>query len=115
MPRVHTCKACHRTAVGYGYCQHHQHLRPPPRSREDTAVWRSRRGRSVREKYLAEHPYCFDCQVLMGRCVPATQVHHVQSQADAPQRVLDVSNMVALCDDCHGTRHGKAAVGGAKS
>ena len=35
-------------------------------------------------------------------------MHHIESVKDAPTRLFDSSNLLALCTDCHNAVHGKA-------
>ena len=79
--------------------------------RTDNLQWRSTKGQRVRAQYLADHPYCFDCMTVYARPVPATEVHHVVAQLDRPDLVFDSDNLIALCHDCHNTRHGKGIAG----
>lgn len=101
MPRVKTCRLCHRPAGLNGYCRVHADL---ARERTDTAEWRSRRARKLRAWLLAEYPFCADC-LAHGKHTPAVQVHHLVTQILAPDRVRDASNLVTLCADCHRHRH----------
>jgi 5-methylcytosine-specific restriction enzyme A len=47
-----------------------------------------------------EQPLCPMCEAE-GRAIPATEVHHVEPIAIAPNRRLDRSNLVALCNRHH--------------
>lgn len=106
MPKVRTCKHCNRTATKNGLCEMHQ-VSAPVKARTDNLAWRSTKGQAVRAKYLAEHPYCYDCMTVFGRPIPATEVHHIKEQIDRPDLVFDHDNLVALCHACHNARHGK--------
>lgn len=113
MPKIRTCKLCSRPRTANGYCALHQAC-APTEPRQDNKAWRSRRGRKLRDAYLAEHPYCADHLRIYGQPVPAMEVHHVQPMLDRPDLALDDTNLIALCHDCHNARHGKG-IGGAKS
>lgn len=117
MARKQTCRLCTRPRLKNGYCQVHQNegkkLSPTPK-RKESNVWRSRKGRQFRQRYLRDHPYCHDCMTLYARPVPATQVHHLQTQLERPDLVLDRDNCMALCEPCHDARHGRG-VGGSES
>lgn len=62
---------------------------------KDIGVWK-RRVLS-RDKYT-----CVDCGL---HCPAIAHAHHVEQRVDAPDRVLDVSNGVTLCPNCHALRH----------
>jgi len=113
MPKIRTCKLCQRPRARNGYCTMHQEL-AEGQQRTDNLLWRSTKGQKVRAAYLAAHPYCHDCLTQYSRPVPAVEVHHIHEQTDRPDLVLDWTNMLALCHDCHGARHGKG-IGGGKS
>ena len=65
---------------------------------KDIGAWK-RRVLS-RDKYT-----CVDCGL---HCPAIAHAHHVEQRVDAPHRVLDVSNGVTVCPNCHATpRHVK--------
>jgi 5-methylcytosine-specific restriction protein A len=49
------------------------------------------------------HPLCSDC-LKVKRVVPATDVHHIAKVADAPDKRLDLDNLMSLCHSCHSVR-----------
>lgn len=72
----------------------------------NSARWRDTRKQAMRRaEYL-----CEDCQ-LHGRVTLATEVHHVRpvewAHTDRQREALmfDLRNLVALCHECHRTRH----------
>jgi hypothetical protein len=96
MPRVKTCRMCHRKATARGLCEVHQCAHKP---RADNSLWRSTRGQRLRAWQLAEHPYCDECGAV------AKQVHHKQSQIDRPDLILAIDNLQSLCHACHCDKH----------
>ena len=53
------------------------------------------------------------CQICMskGLIEPAVHVHHVKpitpDNVDDPRITLDMSNLMALCEECHANQHRK--------
>ena len=62
------------------------------------AAWRQ-----LRARYLRANPLCAFC-ARDGRDTPATQVDHVETVAERPDRRLDWSNLRSLCDTHHSRR-----------
>lgn len=60
----------------------------------------------LRKAKLSTNPLCECCQEN-GRIEAATEVHHVSpveeaiAYADKQQRMYDITNLQALCHDCH--------------
>lgn len=84
------------------YCDAHQrvvdahynkHQRDPDTSRRYGAAWRS-----IRARYVAEHPLCEVCQ-QKGRITPMQEVHHIVALRDGGTHHPD--NLMALCKQCH--------------
>jgi len=52
-----------------------------------------------------DHYLCQDC---LGRdlITLAKAVHHEEELSKAPERALDITNLVSLCFACHNRRHG---------
>lgn len=63
----------------------------------------SARWEHVRKHYLTDHPLCELCEAE-GRVKLAALVHH-RTPIEQGGRVLDRSNLEALCVACHGVRH----------
>lgn len=64
-------------------------------------VMKKRYGRSwkrIRDRYIAAHPLCEQCQKL-GKVKSATEVHHIKPLSQGGSN--DVSNLMALCTSCH--------------
>ena len=68
------------------------------------------RWRELRQRYLASHPLCEECE-RAGKTTIATCVHHirpVESQGTPAlmmQAAYDWHNLEALCEACHEARH----------
>ncbi len=77
------------------YCQAHQRQR----WREESAH-RDRKGgrswRKLRDRKLRAYPICELCKRAL-----ATEVHHVEPVAKAPEREFDWGNLQAVCVECH--------------
>lgn len=56
-----------------------------------------------RERYLAEHPLCVDCEAD-GIVGAATDIHHVHKLRDRPDLKYEDSNLLPLCGACHAKR-----------
>jgi 5-methylcytosine-specific restriction protein A len=66
--------------------------------------------RKLRDTYLKEHAVCQDC-IAKGRVTPAQDVHHIKSPFKNGEvnynLLLDYTNLVSLCKECHAERHNK--------
>lgn len=68
------------------------------------------RWRELRQRYLASHPLCEECE-RAGKTTIATCVHHirpVESQGTPAlmmRAAYDWHNLEALCEPCHEARH----------
>lgn len=68
------------------------------------------RWRELRQRYLASHPLCEECE-RAGKTTLATCVHHIRpvesqgSPALMMQAAYDWHNLEALCEACHEQRH----------
>lgn len=64
--------------------------------------------RKMRDTYLKEHAVCQDC-ISKGKITPATDIHHIKSPFKDGEinysLLLDYTNLVSLCKECHGQRH----------
>ena len=64
--------------------------------------------RKMRDTYLKEHAVCQDC-ISKGKITPATDIHHIKSPFKNGEinysLLLDYTNLVSLCKECHGQRH----------
>lgn len=60
--------------------------------------------RKLSERYRHDHPLCQDCD-KQDIVEPATEVHHIIPISEAPDRRLDVKNLISLCHRCHQERH----------
>ena len=59
---------------------------------------RGRMLQRMRANVLIHNPLCIECQSI-GRTTAATQVDHIVALVNGGQD--SVSNMQALCDECH--------------
>ena len=66
--------------------------------------------RKLRNTYIKEHPICEDC-LSNGKITPAEDIHHIESPFKNGEinyhKLLDSNNLVALCKQCHSSRHNK--------
>ena len=81
------------------------------RHRERQELYQSRRWKDLRAYMVQTHPLCEDC-LKAGRIKPTEEIHHIKSPFakgltvdEKEKRAYDVSNLVALCKDCHIKRH----------
>lgn len=71
----------------------------------NTSEWHTLRG-----QYISEHPLCEKC-LKEGKTVPVAHIHHKVSfmkglnDVDRWRLFLDVSNLQALCVQCHLDEH----------
>jgi 5-methylcytosine-specific restriction enzyme A len=79
--------------VTAGYCPSHQPKR-------EHGVHYGRRWGKVRLEYLAEHPFCVDCERL-GQQTLATEVDHIIPHNGRARLFWDRSNYQALCKSHH--------------
>ena len=98
---------CSALVMG-GRCEKHR--------KQDNKKYETERGTSAargydanwnkaRAYYLNRHPVCEMCE-KNGMVTPATLVHHIKAIKDGGE-ILDYGNMMALCNDCHESIHGK--------
>ncbi|MBQ4008370.1 MAG: HNH endonuclease [Muribaculaceae bacterium] len=72
-------------------------------------IYASKEWRSLRLAYLYHHPLCELCEAR-GIITLAQHVHHADSFTNydalmAKFRAYDYTNLVALCEECHGWLH----------
>lgn len=84
------------------YCEEHakQEARRYEKFNRDPAT-RRRYGRAwkrIRDRYIAAHPLCEQCQ-KEGRITPAREIHHVLPLSHGGTHSED--NLMALCTPCH--------------
>ena len=66
--------------------------------------WYDHKWRVLSERFRADNPLCHDCN-WEGRTTPAEEVHHIKPISEYPELRLKLDNIVALCKECHATRH----------
>jgi 5-methylcytosine-specific restriction protein A len=83
------------------------------RHKERQAIYQTRRWKDLRVWMVQNHPLCEDC-LKEGRITATEEIHHIKSpfvkgltEEEKIRRAYDVSNLVALCRDCHIKRHHK--------
>ena len=96
---------CPRLSAGR-FCEEHakQDAREYARYRRDPET-RKRYGRAwkrIRDRYIAAHPLCEQCQ-QHGRITPATEVHHIKPLRESNDNSEE--NLRALCKGCHSAIH----------
>ena len=69
----------------------------------------SKAWQDCREAYMKKAPYlCEDC-LARGIYKPAKEVHHIEELTPLniriPEVTLGFDNLIALCKECHGSRH----------
>lgn len=77
--------------------------------KERVKIYASKEWRSLRLAYLYHHPLCELCEAR-GIITLAQHVHHADSFTNydalmAKFRAYDYTNLVALCEECHGWLH----------
>jgi 5-methylcytosine-specific restriction endonuclease McrA len=82
--------------VQRGYCAACQPQRDP-------GVNYGRRWGKVRAAYLAEHPFCVECEKA-GEQTLATDVDHIIPHRGQAARFWDVTNYQALCKSHHSAK-----------
>jgi len=95
--------ACPALVTHTRYCTDHaDHSRDRDRwrgtaaSRGYDAAWRKVRALALkRDRYL-----CLNC-IKGDRVTPAEDVHHVAPIRVAPERRLDLNNLMSVCRPCH--------------
>ena len=74
-----------------------------------TATWQRFRKQFRRANPLCANP--FGTHDDVGGLVPMAHVHHIVPISEAPDRALDESNCVALCEQCHNRVEGMVRAG----
>jgi 5-methylcytosine-specific restriction enzyme A len=82
--------------VPRGYCHAHQPVR-------DKGVHYGRRWGKARARYLADHPFCVDCEKL-NMITLATDVDHIEPHRGNSERFWDEHNWQALCHSHHSAK-----------
>lgn len=81
-------------------------------------LYNSQQWRNLRKIYRQTHPICENCLEQQGVInAEGIQIHHIQSPFEAGldelerwRRLLDYSNLRALCPTCHANEHNKKKV-----
>lgn len=77
--------------------------------KQRTKIYATKEWRALRLAYLFDHPVCELCDAR-GIVTLACHVHHADSFTNyeglmARFRAFDYTNLVALCEECHGWLH----------
>ena len=67
---------------------------------ERRLFYQSEAWKSLRLYKLSLNPLCERC-LKKGKLVQATEVHHIIDIATDPSKVVDFTNLEALCKSCH--------------
>lgn len=59
-----------------------------------------RKWQRLRDRFLAEHPFCVEC-MKKGILTMATDVDHIRPHHGDPGLLYDEDNLQALCHACH--------------
>ena len=70
------------------------------------ATWTRLAKQTITQRPLCEDPFSWHLET--GHYEPSTCVHHIESVKNAPHKVFDSSNLLALCSTCHDAIHGKS-------
>jgi len=93
--------SCPKLTDGH-FCEEHakQEARRYERYQRDPATRKLYSGtwRKVRNRYIAAHPLCEQCE-KNGRFTSAEEVHHIKPLAQGGTNNDD--NLTALCTSCH--------------
>ena len=87
-----------------------KHIKRPKNSNPWSHYYQNRAYKKLREWQITNHPICHDC-AIEGRSVPAEHVHHIipfsrgETEEEKFRLLLDPSNLVSLCAECHQKRH----------
>jgi 5-methylcytosine-specific restriction protein A len=69
-------------------------------------LYKRKRWRRARERYLNEHPFCKHCK-KEGRLRSATVVDHIKPHRGNKKLFWDRSNWQSLCTQCHNKKSAK--------
>lgn len=58
------------------------------------------RWKKLRDRFIAQHPYCEEC-FKQGKIVMATDVDHIVPHKGDRSLLYDEQNLQALCHSCH--------------
>lgn len=84
--------------------------------RYKTTAWRRARCTALER----DHYICQDCLAAKQRGErlrprAATTVHHIIPIKERPDLMLDLGNLISLCDPCHNKRHPEKGMNGASA
>ena len=67
---------------------------------ERQAFYQSQQWKDLRAYKLRLNPFCERC-LTKGTLKPASEVHHRIDIIDDPSKIVDFTNLEALCKSCH--------------
>jgi 5-methylcytosine-specific restriction enzyme A len=82
------------TLVSHGRCAQHRRLSHEP------GVHYGRRWGKMRQRFLADHPFCVRCAEQNTRQL-ATEADHIIPHDGRASLMWDVTNLQPLCKSCH--------------
>lgn len=101
-PRSGTARYCSDPCRGVAWRD--ARMRRVAAKRERDRFYTAEPWRSIRARFLAEHPHC-DSAWCRGLDTPATVAHHVEERLARPDLALEPSNLLPLCAACHSRIH----------
>ena len=69
-------------------------------SRSSTQLGYGYRWQKLRNRFIAQHPYCEEC-MKRGVLTMATDVDHFKPHLGDPRLLYDEENLQSLCKSCH--------------
>ena len=87
--------------------------KPSQRRKDRQKLYQLKQWRELSQYYRMMHPLCEVCE-KQGITKPCEHVHHVLSpfdyglsEVERLARLLDVENLIAVCQECHNALHQK--------
>lgn len=87
--------------------------KPSQRRKGRQKLYQLKQWRDLSEYYRMMHPLCEVC-LEQGKTTPCVHVHHINSPFDYGlsyferlARLLDIENLIAVCQECHTELHQK--------
>lgn len=86
--------------VKTGRCAEHKQDDRVYRDPKRDYLYNTRAWKQLRERQLAQQPWCVDC-LSLGIYTPATDVDHVDAHRGDRAKFFDINNLQSLCHSCH--------------
>ncbi|MGC3792034.1 HNH endonuclease [Priestia aryabhattai] len=75
------------------------------RNKESRAFYKSKEWLKCRELVMQRDNYlCQEC-LANQEITKADMVHHIEELVDAPDKALNMDNLISLCHSCHNKEH----------